>query len=161
MQNQVAKYSLTISSDKIATYVDLGAQMFNGFFEDFPGSINTTAPHLYTVENRTGLFGGGSGMYHQWGEWPSALQTEMPENYASNWTGHSSDSSGYGIGDVVDLASAYFTVMNANLTDAIGACVSEANAKRFADFVESQTTLFMGYGGEDSGYIPPYGDANW
>ncbi|KAI5795026.1 hypothetical protein EDC01DRAFT_787874 [Geopyxis carbonaria] len=166
LQHQASVAGLTIPTEVGTIYAPFGAKMFEGFFNDFPGNANSTAPAIYEREDGThGLIGGGGSVYGHWNEWPSDDGVFMTSKEASSANmsgfGTSSDSSGYGFGDIVNLAAAWLSIRNTTGADAaLTTYTTDAYAGQLADYIESFTPLFMGLG-EDTGYIPPYGDANW
>ncbi|GAB7352999.1 hypothetical protein MBLNU459_g3562t1 [Dothideomycetes sp. NU459] len=151
----------SISAD-MTTYLSYAGQMFAGFFGGLPGLINTTVAETYTIDGRIGMLGDGAAVYEHWGEWPSNMTVsqsstaDIPQSM-----GTISDSSTYGWGDMLNFGSSLLMLRNSNTTSSLAVYASDSYAKSLADFIESYTPLFMGWGGDDTGFVPPYGDANW
>lgn len=151
----------SISAD-MTTYSSYAGRMFAGFFGGLPGLINTTAAETYTVDGRVGLLGDGGAVYENWGEWPSNMSVSQSSTAdIAQSMGTISDSSGYAWGDILNIGSALLLLRSSNTTGSLATYASATYAQSLATYIESFTPLFMGWGGDDTGYIPPYGDANW
>lgn len=160
---EVARQSelYSISAD-MSTYYSYAGQMFAGFFGGLPGLINTTAAETFVFNGGVGLLGDGGAVYENWGDWPSNMSVSQSSNAdIAQSMGTISDSSGYGWGDILNFGSALLLLRNSNNTSGLATYASDAYAQSLATYIESFTPLFIGWGGDDTGLIPPYGDANW
>lgn len=152
-------YSFSVD---VSTYLTWVNGMFRGFFYELPGPIiNTTAPVSMKVDNRTEMWGGGNALYLSWGDWDTALSKFSDAIEIGQGYGTISDSAGYLIEDLINFGSALLILQGQTGNDTLSTYLSPGYTQAFADIVEYYTSLFIGVIDSNTGFMPPYGDANW
>lgn len=152
-------YSFDVDVSTYLTWVD---GMFHGFFYELPGAvINTAAPVSFKVDNRTEMWGGDNALYLSWGDWDTALSGVDVTIEVQQGSGTMSDSAGYLIEDLINLGSALLMLQGQTGNDTLSTYLDPSYSQAFASIVEYYTALFIGVVDSNTGFMPPYGDANW